>query len=125
VRLRAILAPRSRPASSQHLAMARRASLSKALAAALLAVVALAALVPRADAAYGDGPFAKHFGGKFGGKYGDKQQSQQQPAQQQQQATPAQAAPTQEAPAARSGGASANGCPSVIEVRTTPRDAAA
>jgi hypothetical protein len=120
VRLRAILAPRSRPASSQQLAMARRASLSKALAAALLAVVALVALVPRADAAYGDGPFAKHFGGKFGGK----QQSQQQPAQQQQ-ATPAQAAPTQDAPAARSGGASGNGCPSVIEVRIVSRDAAA
>ena len=102
--------------------MARRASLSKALAAALLAVVALAALLPRADATFGggDGPFAKHFA-KYGGMFGGQQQQQQQPAQQ---AAPAQAAPTQEAKAATSGGGSGTGCPSVIQVRVVSRDAA-
>ena len=93
--------------------MARRASVSKALAAALLAAVAFAASLPRADALWGhpgdgDGLFAKHFGGKFG--MGQQQQQQPQPPPQ---ATPA-ASPS---PTTGGGGGSGTGCPSVIEAR--------
>ena len=88
--------------------------MSKPLAAAMLAAVALAALLPRADATWGvgDGHFAKHFGGKFG-MGGQQQQPQQAPVP-----TAPVATPSSPTTGAASGG-SGTGCRSVIEARVT------
>ena len=87
------------------------------MAAALLAVVAAASLVPGTDAGFGGGAcgeggiLAKHFGGVFG--CGQQQQQQTQ----QQQAAPA----TTPTSSTGTGGGSGTGCPSVIEARAASR----